>query len=123
VNALVFPCYALVQHPLLLGLISAIIFVCGPIYNVAQLSYRLALIPDELQGRVNSVYRLLAFGFLPLGWSLTGLLIQWFQVVPAILFLSACGLLLAVLASMNSHIINAGSKREEQVWHEHEGEN
>lgn len=110
VNALIFPCYALAPHPVLLGLISAVLFVCGPIYNVAQLSYRLALIPDELQGRVNSVYRLLAFGFLPLGWSLTGLLIQWFQVVPAILFLSACGLLLALLASINPHVIQAGRR-------------
>jgi MFS family permease len=113
VSALVFPCYALAPHPLLLGVISAVIFVCGPIYNVAQLSYRLALIPDELQGRVNSVYRLLAFGFMPLGWSLTGFLIQWFQVIPAILFLSACGLLLAVMTSLNPHVINAGRRGAE----------
>ena len=32
------------------------------IYNVVQLSYRIALIPDGLQGRVNSSFRLFAFG-------------------------------------------------------------
>lgn len=122
VNALLFPLYAIAPNPLLLGVISAIIFLGGPIYNVAQLSYRLALIPDELQGRVNSVYRLLAFGFIPLGWSLTGLLIQWFQVIPAILFLSVCGLFLAIVMSINPHVINAGRKREENILHDSEGE-
>jgi MFS family permease len=122
VNALLFPFYAIAPNPLLLGAISAAMFLCGPIYNVAQLSYRLALIPDELQGRVNSVYRLLAFGFIPLGWSLTGLLIQWFQVIPAILFLSVCGLFLAIVTSLNPHVTNAGSKREERILHDSEGE-
>lgn len=122
VNALLFPFYAIAPNPLLLGVISAAMFLCGPIYNVAQLSYRLALIPDELQGRVNSVYRLLAFGFIPLGWSLTGLLIQWFQVIPAILFLSVCGLFLAIVTSLNPHVTNAGRKREERILHDSEGE-
>lgn len=76
--------------------------------NVVQFSYRISLIPDELQGRVNSVFRLLAFGFQPFGFALTGLLIQWFQVIPAILFLSACALLLAILTSINKHVIHAG---------------
>jgi len=77
-----------------------------------QFSYRLSLIPDELQGRVNSVFRLLAFGFQPLGWALAGVLIQWIQVVPTILILSAVGLLLAILTSVNKHVINAGRETE-----------
>ncbi|GHO78582.1 MFS transporter [Ktedonobacter sp. SOSP1-85] len=107
-EALCFPLYAIAPNPLLLGVISACLFVAGPIYNVVQFSYRISLIPDELQGRVNSVFRLLAFGFQPFGFALTGLLIQWFQVVPAILFLSACALLLAILTSVNKHVIHAG---------------
>ncbi|GHO56893.1 MFS transporter [Ktedonobacter robiniae] len=107
-EALCFPLYAIAPNPLLLGVISACLFVAGPIYNVVQFSYRISLIPDELQGRVNSVFRLLAFGFQPFGFALTGLLIQWFQVIPAILFLSACALLLAILTSVNKHVIHAG---------------
>lgn len=108
ISALLFPLYAIAPHPLLLGVISAGIFVTSPIYNVVQFSYRLSLIPDELQGRVNSVFRLMAFGFQPLGWALTGLLIQWIQVVPTILILSAWGLFLAILTSVNRHVIHAG---------------
>jgi hypothetical protein len=42
------------------------IYLIAPIYNVVQFNYRLSLIPDALQGRVNSTFRLLAFGFTPL---------------------------------------------------------
>mgnify|MGYP000455671856 CR=1 FL=1 len=48
----------------------------GPIFNVTQFSHRLTLIPDQLQGRVNSTFRLFAFGFNPLGAALSGLLIE-----------------------------------------------
>ena len=46
-----------------------------PIYNVVSISYRLRLIPDPLQGRVNSVFRLLALGSVPLGTAIGGLLL------------------------------------------------
>jgi hypothetical protein len=41
-----------------------------------QFSYRLRLIPDALQGRVNSVYRLGAYGGQSLGLALGGMLVQ-----------------------------------------------
>lgn len=75
IQVCLWPLYALAQTPLLLGLIVAVSFTLGPIYNVVQFSYRLALIPDTLQGRVNSAFRMIAFGFQPLGWALTGLMI------------------------------------------------
>jgi len=46
-----------------------------PIYNVVSISYRLRLVPDPLQGRVNSVFRLLALGSVPLGTAIGGLLL------------------------------------------------
>ncbi len=91
----------------LLGIISAVIFVTGPVYNVVQFSYRLALIPDELQGRVNSVFRLLAFGFIPAGQALTGVLLQWLDVVPTVLIFGACLFALAAAATVNPHVRSA----------------
>lgn len=107
ISALLFPLYAVVGNPLFLGVITAGIFILAPIYNVVQLSYRLALIPDELQGRVNSVFRLLAFGLQPIGWALSGLFIQLWQVVPTILILSVWGLFLALLTLLNPHVRRA----------------
>jgi MFS family permease len=51
------------------------IFLGLALFNVTLISYRLALIPDELQGRVNSMFRLLASGGQPLGMALGGLLL------------------------------------------------
>ena len=44
--------------------------------SIVQVSYRLAMIPDSLQGRVNSVYRLGSFSAMTLGTALVGLMIE-----------------------------------------------
>lgn len=44
--------------------------------GVSQVSYRVALIPDAIQGRVNSVYRMTSFGSMSVGTALGGLLID-----------------------------------------------
>jgi predicted MFS family arabinose efflux permease len=106
-NMLFIPFYAIAPNPLVLGIITAASFSLVPIYNVVQFSYRSALIPDELQGRVNSVFRLLAFGGQPLGLALTGLLIQNIGVIETILICSAGLAILAVAATLNSHVRNA----------------
>jgi predicted MFS family arabinose efflux permease len=115
IQALAWPLYAIAPNPIFLGVIAAISFIAGPVYNVVQFSYRLSLIPDELQGRVNSVFRLLAFGFQPLGWALTGVLIQVIQVIPTILVLFACLLMLAVLTTLNPHVRHARPQSEVQA--------
>jgi len=107
IQALLWPLYAVAPNPIFLGIISALIFITGPVYNVVQFSYRLALIPDELQGRVNSVFRLLAFGFQPLGWVVTGVLIQVISVIPTILVLFVVCLVLAILTTFNPHVRHA----------------
>src|SRR5262249_24435723 len=71
-STIVWFAYLFASDILAIGIITAVSFVVNPIYNVVQMSYRMALIPDRLQGRVNSVFRLLAFGGQPLGLALTG---------------------------------------------------
>lgn len=48
---------------------------CGISWNVVSVSARQRLIPPALLGRVNSLYRLLAWGMLPLGTLLAGQII------------------------------------------------
>ncbi len=107
IGALLFPLYDLAPSPLFLGFIMAGSFVIGPIYNAVQFSYRLRLIPDELQGRVNSAFRLLAFGFQPAGIALSGVLIQVIGVRETILEYAAVGIALAILTALNEHVRNA----------------
>ncbi len=105
--ALVMPFYIIAPNPFVLGILTAATFISGPVYNVVQFSYRSALIPDELQGRVNSVFRLIAFGGQPLGLALTGLLIQYLGVVQTILIDTIIMNLLALAATANKHVRNA----------------
>jgi predicted MFS family arabinose efflux permease len=104
---LIWPLYAIAPNPLLLGVFAAAGAITGPLYDVVQFSYRLSIIPDALQGRVNSVFRLLAFGFQPLGFTLTGVLLQSFGPVPTVL--AAAGVLmgLAALTTLNPHVRQA----------------
>jgi MFS family permease len=115
IQAIIWPFYAIAPNPIFLGVISALTFITAPVYNVVQFSYRLSLIPDELQGRVNSVFRLLAFGFQPLGWAVTGVLIQTIQVIPTILVLSVSTIMLAVLTTLNPHVRHARPQSEAQA--------
>ena len=106
-NALLWPLYAIAPNPFLLGAITGAILLINPIYDIIQFSYRLALIPDALQGRVNSVFRLLAFGFQPLGVALTGLLLQWLGLATTVLAFTFCTVILAVAASAHPQVRHA----------------
>ena len=106
-QAVLWPLFALAPNPILLGIIAAAFFTAIPIYNVTQFSYRLSLIPDELQGRVNSVFRLLAFGFQPLGLAVTGILIQQIGAIATVLVFAALFLVLAIITTLNVDIRRA----------------
>lgn len=107
ITALLFPLLAFAPHYWVLGLIMGLSWMTGPIYNVVQFSYRVSLIPDTLQGRVNSVFRLTAFGFQPLGAAVSGVLIERFGVFVAIAFFSAWYFALAILTTFNRDVRNA----------------
>jgi predicted MFS family arabinose efflux permease len=107
VEALLFPLYALVPQFFLLGALYALIYTTAPIYNVVQFSYRLSLIPDALQGRVNSTFRLLAFGFMPLGAAISGVLLEQFGAIPTVLAFALWYLVFAILTTLNRHVRNA----------------
>jgi predicted MFS family arabinose efflux permease len=90
-----------------IGVMSAIAGFFGPIYNVVQFSYRVALIPDALQGRVNSVFRLLAFGFIPVGAALSGVVIEGFGAKAAVMTFAGFMFMFAILSSFNRHVREA----------------
>lgn len=106
-NAVLWPLYALAPTLLIVGVIGALLFVLNPIYNVVQISYRLTLIPDALQGRVNSVFRLLAFGFQPLGAAFAGILLQQMGPQRTILIYGAVLFFMALTTVCNPSIRRA----------------
>jgi MFS family permease len=48
--------------------------VAGVTYNITQLSYRQAVTPERMLGRMNSVMRFIVWGVMPVGWLLGGAL-------------------------------------------------
>lgn len=69
---------AITDNPYVLG---SIFFVGGMLimlWNVITVSLRQRIAPNRLLGRVNSAYRLLAWGTMPLGAATGGLLAHWF---------------------------------------------
>jgi MFS family permease len=101
------PLFAIAPNPGVLAVIMAGLFVVWPVYNVTQMSYRLALIPDQLQGRVNSVFRLISFTGQPLGFALAGELLQLVGPKPAVLLILLAPLSLAVGATLSRHVRQA----------------
>ena len=111
-SAVILPFYAIAPNPFVLGVITAASFFLVPIYNVVQFSYRSAIIPDELQGRVNSVFRLIAFGGQPLGLALTGVLIQNIGVVQTVIICTLGMVAFALTANLNRHVRNTQPLKE-----------
>ncbi|GAA2281936.1 hypothetical protein GCM10010149_28100 [Nonomuraea roseoviolacea subsp. roseoviolacea] len=69
--------------------------IAGAVGNVLVVSIRQRLIPSALLGRVNSAYRLVGMGGMPVGAALGGLLSE-FAGLP-VLFLGAAGVALAAV--------------------------
>ena len=98
---------AIAPNPFLLALTEAVAMVNDQIYDIVWPSYRMALIPDELQGRVTSAYRLVLSSMGPVGTVLMGILIQRLGASAALL-IAAGGLAVLALAVMfNRHVRTA----------------
>ncbi|MFD5831498.1 MFS transporter [Lentzea sp. NPDC060358] len=54
------------------------------VYNVGQVSYRQAICPDHLLGRMNASIRWVVWGTTPLGALLGGVLGSWLGIVPTL---------------------------------------
>ena len=106
---LLFLLFALAPTLLLLGAVTTLIYFVIPWYDIVQYSHRLAMIPDHLQGRVNSAWRLIAFGFDPLGAAIGGLLLEWIGPVPTIAVFALWVLGLGILVASNADVRHARS--------------
>ncbi|MCX8996398.1 MFS transporter [Rhizobiaceae bacterium BDR2-2] len=96
---------ALAPGAVSLAIVLALFEFTGLVWNTVSVSTRQRMIPDHLLGRVNSVYRLLAWGMMPLGLLLSGLIVRGLDgMVPretalvAPFWVAAAGILLVALA-------------------------
>jgi MFS family permease len=73
------------------------------VYNIAQVSFRQAITPERIQGRMNSVMRFIVWGTIPLG-NLTGGVLASTIGLRETLFVGAAGGFLAVIPLVLSPI-------------------
>jgi len=78
VGALAFLGIAFTSSPWIVGAIFVVEGVITVVWNVITVSMRQSIIPSHLLGRVNSVYRLLGWGTMPIGAALGGFLASQF---------------------------------------------
>lgn len=100
-EALLYPLFAVVPTVLLLGLVYALLVVPSPTTNAVVLSYRLALIPDHLQGRVNSAVRMITYGAVPLGTATAGVMLQTMNGSAVVLVYGAILIVMALATTFS----------------------
>jgi MFS family permease len=88
-----------VPNTLALGALAGVQALVGPPWNVIVGSYRYALVPDRLLGRVQSAGSLVSWGTIPLGALAGGFLIEGLGTRPTFLVLAGIFLVVAVGAT------------------------
>jgi predicted MFS family arabinose efflux permease len=101
------PLIAFVRDPLLLGVLYGAMFVPYPTWGAMISAYRAALVPDRLQGRVQSVATLLSLGAVPFAVLAVGVALQHVGGVTTVLALFVLMLVATTYALTNPHIRNA----------------
>jgi hypothetical protein len=84
----------------------------NPTVNAMVIGYRVAIVPDRLQGRVNSVARSLALLAFPLGPVAAGLLLASHSARTTATFVLAGFVILAIVTTVNRSIRGAPSFEE-----------
>lgn len=107
----------LTSNPYMLGMVLLVGGMLIVLWNVITVSLRQRITPNRLLGRVNSAYRLLAWGTMPLGAAAGGLLAQWFGLQAMFGIMGTLTLaLLVMMPILTDKAITAA-----EVAHEHTG--
>jgi MFS family permease len=99
--ALLVPLVLVVRDPYLLGSVYALMCFVGPMWNVVISAYQLAITPDSIQGRVIGAASMVAFGAIPLGSLVGGLLLGWVGARTTVWVLTIFMVFIAMVATVN----------------------
>jgi MFS family permease len=99
--ALLVPLMLVVRDPYLLGSVYALMCFVGPVWNVVISAYQLAITPDAIRGRVIGAASMVAFGAIPLGSLVGGLLLGWAGTRTTVWVLTIFMVFIATVATVN----------------------
>jgi MFS family permease len=107
VEAMAFPFYAVAPAWWLLLVVAFVESVVSPVYTVALDSYRLAVTPDALRGRVTSAIEALTTGGAAIGTMASGALIALLGAPTLTIILAGWLTLLALVATLSGTVRTA----------------
>ena len=102
----------LLGSPVVIGIVTAVAYTAGPVFNVVVGAYRYALVPERLYGRVASATLLFAWGSIPLGSLFAGYGIAAWGARPMLLVLAAILLVIALAATASRDLRKARRPEE-----------
>lgn len=104
-QALLFPLFTLLPGAVSLGLAYGAVYALYSLFAVMQFSHRISMIPEDLQGRVNSTCRLLAFSLTPAGAAASGFSLEYLGASVTVILLTAWILVLALWATRTRRVV------------------
>jgi predicted MFS family arabinose efflux permease len=102
--AALLPVIALVPSPLAIAAAGAGMAFVGPVWNVVLGSLEMRLTPAALLGRVQAVQMTAAYGAIPLGSLIGGLMLDRLGPEEAVWALAACMLVVAIIATLTPSV-------------------
>jgi predicted MFS family arabinose efflux permease len=102
--AALLPVIALVPSPLAIAAAGAGMAFVGPVWNVVLGSLEMRLTPAALLGRVQAVQMTAAYGAIPLGSLVGGLMLDRLGPEEAVWALAACMLVVAIIATLTPSV-------------------
>lgn len=98
-----------------LGAVIVLFVLSMPVFGIASLSYRLAVTPDHLRGRVGTAFSLLTKAAVPLGATVAGVLLDKFSPAVASLAFAGWVTTLAVIASLPGGLRRLDAKADNEA--------
>lgn len=108
------PLLLIVHAPLTLGVIYGAMFLAYPTWSAIHWAYFAALVPDHLQGRVQSIATLLSLGPVPFGVLVVGLMLQFAGAGVAVGMLAAIVAATLVFALLSRSVRDAPPLNSQQ---------
>ncbi|MDQ2835885.1 MAG: MFS transporter [Actinomycetota bacterium] len=85
---------------LMMGAVFGLMLAAAPLWNSVLATYRIVLVPDELQGRVDSACRFLTQSVTPLSPPLAGVLLEYTSITITVLAMFGWMLMLGVIGAL-----------------------
>lgn len=114
VSALVLTVVALSESAFVVWAVFLLVGITVVVWNVITVSFRQAVVPEDIFGRVNSVYRLLGWGGISVGALLGGVLARSFGLTAPFWFAAA---VLAIMLLLTLPLVNNRTVAEARAGH------